>query len=309
MLILCSSAFIPMTNTLQRFLIGLAVLVLAAVNVSSLRAQDAPADSLRAWQTQATGQLSASQAGFQNWQEGGVNTLALSAGINGKASRTTDRWEQVYESRFAFGLVKQDTLDLRKAEDLIVLRSTVKYRGDGFFFNFRPTLSASLRTQFAEGFNYDKDPLDQGRPLPAKVSAFFSPATVTQSLGLTYKPVEWFTQRIGIAAKETVVMVERFRPLYGVEPDNPVRFEAGMESFTEVDKELFENVHYQSKLGLFASFNQPDKPDALWENLITMQVNRWLNVSFEFVTVYDLDISNAAQLKEVLSLGVSFNLL
>lgn len=298
-----------MTYALPRSIPFVTVFVLAALGVPRLMAQNAPADSLKAWKTEAVGQLSASQAGFQNWQEGGVNTLALSAGINGKASRTSNRWEQVHEARLTFGLVKQDTLDVRKAEDLILLRATVKYRGEGFFADFRPTFSASLRTQFAEGFNYDKDPLGLGRPLPAKVSAFFSPATLTQSVGLTYKPVAWFTQRLGIGAKETVVTIDRFRPLYGVKPDKPVRFEAGLESFTEVDKEVFENVHYQSKLGLFASFNQPDKPDALWENLITMKVNRWLNVSFEFVTVYDLDISSDAQLKEVLSLGVAFNLL
>ncbi len=62
-------------------------------------------------------------------------------------------------------------------------------------------------------------------------------------------------------------------------------------------------------MSLFASFNKPKNPDALWENLITMKVNRWLNVSFEFVTLYDLDITSEVQLKEVLSVGVSFSLL
>lgn len=298
-----------MATALRGSLTYAMALVLASAFVPSLKAQEAPPDSAAAWMTEATGQLSFSQAGFQNWQEGGVNTLALSTGLNGKASRTAHRWKQTHELRLAFGLVKQDTLDVRKAEDLIQLRSTFKYSGEGFFAKFQPTLSASLRTQFAEGFNYDEDPLGLGRTLPAKVSAFFSPATLTQSAGLTYQPVDWLTQRLGFGTKETVVTIERFRVLYGVDPEDAVRFEAGLESFTEVDKEIVENVFYKSRLGLFASFNKPENPDALWENLVTMKVNAWLNVSFEFVTVYDTDISDEVQLKEVLSVGVSFILL
>ncbi len=298
-----------MATALRGSLIGMTALVLAAAFVPSLMAQDAPADSAAAWMTEATGQLSFAQAGFRDWQEGGVNTLALSSGINGKANRTSNRWEQTHEMRLAFGFVKQDTLDFRKAEDLIQFLSAFQYQGASFFERFNPTFAASLRTQFAEGFNYSEDPLDLDRALPAKVSAFFAPATLTQSVGLTYKPLEWLTQRLGVATKETVVTIERFRVLYGVDPEDAVRFEAGMESFTEVDKEVFENVLYKSKLSLFASFNRPDKTDALWENLITMKVNRWLNVSFEFVTLYDLDITSEVQLKEVLSVGVSFILL
>ncbi len=298
-----------MATALRGAWIGTTALVLAAASVPSLMAQDAPADSAAAWMTEATGQLSFAQAGFRDWQEGGVNTLALSSGINGKASRTSNRWQQTHEMRLAFGFVKQDTLDFRKAEDLIQFLSAFQYQGTGFFERFNPTFAASLRTQFAEGFNYNEDPLGQDRALPANVSAFFAPATLTQSMGLTYKPLEWLTQRLGVAMKETVVTIERFRVLYGVDPEDAVRLEVGLESFTEVDKEVFENVFYKAKLSLFASFNRPKKPDALWENLITMKVNRWLNVSFEFVTLYDLDITSEVQLKEVLSVGVSFILL
>ncbi|MFQ5570771.1 MAG: DUF3078 domain-containing protein [Rhodothermales bacterium] len=300
-----------MIYTLRGFLTCTVLLGLLTAAAPLLKAQDTAPDSVEApiWTTEVTGQFSASQAGFQNWQEGGINTLALSTGINGKATRVSNAWEQTHETRLAFGLVKQDTLDVRKAEDLVQILSSFRYKGSGFFERFHPTFAAGLRTQFAEGFNYDKDPFGKGRALPVKVSAFFAPATLTQSIGLTYQPAAWFTQRIGIGAKETVVTIERFRVLYGVDPEDAVRFEAGLEAFTEVNKELVENVIYKSKLSLFAAFNQPEKPDLLWENLVTMKVNRWLNVTFEFVSLFDRDISEDVQLKEVLSLGVSFILL
>ncbi|HMB93570.1 MAG TPA: DUF3078 domain-containing protein [Rhodothermales bacterium] len=275
-----------------------------------LYAQEATPDSLLGvWINQAKVQLAATQSGFQNWQGGGANTMAFSTGLKGKAKQRTEQWQKVYDVRLTFGLLKQDTLDFRKAEDLILLAATFQYKGDGFFKQFRPTVAADVRTQFAYGYNYDKDPFKAGYKVPVKVSAFFAPATISQSLGLTYQPAEWFTKRIGLGTKETVVTIERFRPLYGVDPNQTVRFEAGLEAFTEVDKEIFKNIQVQSKLGLFAAFNMVEQPDALWENLITMKVNGWFNVSFEAVTLYDEDISKQVQLREVLSLNIAVNLL
>lgn len=277
---------------------------------ASLWAQEAvPSDSLRAWNVEVLGKLAASQAGYQNWQEGGINTLAFTVSTAARAKRTTGAWQQSYQGRLAFGQVKQDTLDFRKADDVIRLAASLQYNGEGFFATFNPTVAAEVRTQFAKGFNYDKDPLGQGRTPPVLVSAFLAPGTFTESIGLTYDPNDWFTQRIGLGIKETVVRLEQLRPLYGLDLDQTVRVEAGLESFTEIERELFENVSLRSALGLFAAFNQADQPDALWENLLVMEINQYLSVNFEFVTLYDRDISTEAQFKEVLSLGVSVTLL
>lgn len=284
------------------------VLLVLAAALTPLTAYAQDADTTR-WVTDVVGQLTGSQAGFQNWQEGGINTLATSAVLTGQAQQNADRWVNTYESKLAFGLIKQDDNGLRKAEDQINLRAAFKYRGDGFFQLFRPTLGLALRTQFAKGFNYDKNPYADGGPVPVAVSAFLAPATITQSLGLTYAPNEWFRQRVGVGLKETLIRIERFRPLYGLRLDQGLRFEAGLDSFTEVDKEIAKNVRLQSKLGLFAAFNQPDKPDLLWENLVQMKVNSWLSVNFEFVSLFDRDISDAVQLKEVLAVGISFVLI
>ncbi|MDX1430566.1 MAG: hypothetical protein R3282_09770 [Rhodothermales bacterium] len=150
---------------------------------------------------------------------------------------------------------------------------------------------------------------DYGVQPEVKVSDFFAPAYITQALGLTYSRDDWFTQRFGLGTKETVVRLEELRGLYGLDPDESVRFEAGLESHTEVNRALAKNVNYKSVLSLFAAFNNPDKPDAIWENLITMKVNDWLQTNFELVLLYDDDVSSKVQLKEVFSVGVTFLLL
>lgn len=294
----------------MRFFLGILCLFAVPAALAQEPADPAAAeDSVEvlgpAWSTDLTSKLSASQAAYRNWTQGGVNTLAFAVQLDGDAVRTSESWEQKHDLRLGFGLVKQDTLEVRKAADEIRLNSSLQYKGNGFFRHFNPTVASGIRTQFAAGFNYKKNPFEDGRPPPVKVSDFFSPAVFTQSIGLTYDPARWFTQRLGFGGKETVVLIDRFRRLYGLDPDQPVEFELGLESRTELDREVFENVRVQSTLALFAAFNKPDMPDLLWENLIAMQVNSWLSVNFEVDTLYDRDISNLLQVKEVLALGIS----
>ena len=259
------------------------------------------------WTKSLVGRLSGAQAGFSNWAEGGVNTVALTVGLDGKAVKKTDTWTNSNELRFSFGLVRQDTLDFRKAEDLIRLRTSLKYTaGEGALATLQPTMAAGLRTQFAPGLNFEKDPLGTGRELPVKVSDFFSPASITQTIGLTWDPNPWLTQRVGIAAKETIVLIEELRPLYGVSMDKTFRAELGIEAYTDFEKQLAENVQYKSTLGLFAAFGSQDAPDLIWENAIAMKVNSLLNVNFEWTLLYDKDVATDIQAKEVFSVGFSY---
>ena len=267
------------------------------------RAQEPDSVELPHWVIDLAGKLSGSQAGYHNWTEGGVNSLASAALLTGTFERTSRNWLQTYEARLGIGVVKQDTLDLRKADDVIRLRSQVSYKGNGFFRKFNPTAAADVRTQFAPGFAYDKNPFPNGTELPVKVSDFFSPATFNQSLGLSYDSDWGFDQRLGIGAKETVVLIDSLQQLYG--QDGTVRFQLGLESQTQIDREVFDNVTYKSTLGLFAAFNREELPDMLWENVLVMKVNSWLSADFELVTLYDRDINDVIQVKEVISIGVS----
>ncbi|GAB5521305.1 MAG: DUF3078 domain-containing protein [Rhodothermales bacterium] len=289
-----------MKTTRYTLLMGLLLVMIAPAN-----AQDAEAPP-EGWNTGLIGKAALAQVGFQNWNEGGVNSLSISTGLDGSAKKTDGRLQQAHEMRLAYGLIKQGEQDLRKAEDLISLKGTWLYQGEDFFARFKPTFGATLRTQFYEGLNFDKNPFGDDRPPPVKVSDLFAPATLTQSLGLTYAPEPWINQSLGVAAKETVVTIERLRPLYAVDPDKSIRFEVGLEAVTNVDKQLMENINYKSTLRLFAAYNQTGAPDLLWENLIAMKVNEWISVNFELTTLYDADITKQLQLKEVLTVGLSY---
>jgi len=271
--------------------------------------QTAQTDSTRQpWRKQATVSLNGAQTAFHNWAQGGLNALALSGSFQTRWEREDGLWAQTHEGRLGFGIVKQDTLDLRKSDDQIRLETQLRYKGQNFFSVFQPTLAFSFRSQFAAGFNYDRNPFRDGRRPPVQVSDFFAPATFQQSVGLSYRNGNTFRQRVGLAGQQVVVTIPRLRTLYNVEDDQVARVEAGLESRTEVNTPVAENVRYRSEIGFFLAFNR-DVPDLTWDHNVEMRVNSWLTTNLQVQMVYDRSVSNALQLKEVLSLGVRFRLI
>ena len=300
----------PIHASLPRFsVITSLILPLFILHHAEARNSDFPDSlSVKPWTTEVVARILASQTGTQNWVEDGANTLHSTLRFDITTTRTSKTWDQKHESRLALGVVKQDTLNFRKADDEIRLRSTFRYHGEGFFKHINPTIATDFSTQFASGFNYKKNPFVDGGPAPVKVSGFFAPATFSQTLGLTYAPQKSFQHRMGVGAKQTIVSIEHIRPLYNLSLDQSTRLEMGFESRTEVDKEVFENVHLKSSLGLFAAFNKANVPDLLWESQVQMKVNKWLGVNMEFKALYDRDIARQLQLKESFSLGVVYSI-
>ena len=303
---------------------GMGPPVLAQPNLPSLpNPQESPtSDTADAeWDSELTGKVSVSQAAYRNWQEGGVNSLAFTTSLDGATERVGDRWAQAYTARFALGYVNQEDQEVRKAEDRIRLQANLQYQGDGFFNTFSPTLAGDLRTQFAPGFAYSENPYQDQADVeptnprldedpPVRTSSFFAPGTVTESIGLTYDPLDQLSLRLGVAAKQTVVTEPNFRVLYGLDPDNLVRAEAGGQFSANLDQSLSESIRYRSQLDVFFAVNQLDNPpDAVWDNVINLQVNDWITTDLEFVALFDEDTSSEIQIREAISVGVSFTLL
>jgi len=277
------------------------------------------ADSGQGFQYEVVGQFSGTQSAFKDWQEGGLNSLSFTVGANGTVERESGRWTQRHELRLGFGLLTTEADEegepIRKSEDRIRVESNSRYAGDGFLRRFEPTISGRLRTQFAKGFDYTENTFPAGHPFagrepPVQTSEFFAPAFLTQTLGLTYAPKEWYTVRLGAASKQTIVRDEQLGVLYDIDPDERARVEVGAELAGTVDREIAANVRYKSSATVFFSAGQIEKPpDVVWENYFTMKINDWLTTNLEVTAMFDENTSDAIQLKEVLSLGISIDLI
>ncbi|MCH8031092.1 MAG: DUF3078 domain-containing protein [Bacteroidetes bacterium] len=296
---------------------SLLAVTLFVVLAAALHAQDEdppPLTQSDGWQSSVLASLAASQAAYSNWQEGGINALAFNSGAAGRFERVLGAFKQVHNLDLEFGQFKLDTLAFRKAADLIRYAFALQYQATGVF---QPTFALEARSQFAQGFDYNPEPMDYPASLPVvagqqlQVSAFGSPAYLTQIVGVTYDPGSWYTARFGVGVKETIVSIERLRPVYGNALDESVRVEAGLDLAIQAQRQIMENVVWTSRLGAFQAVNQfgTSAPDTIFENDIAMKVNDFLSVNLGVVTMFDRDVSQNLQFKELLSLGVSFTLL
>lgn len=292
---------------------------LAPTPTQAQSTSSAAADSAEQFQYELAGQFSGTQSAFKDWQEGGLNSLSFTVGVNGTAEQSSGRWTQRHDLRLGFGLLTSEADDedapIRKSEDQIRAESDLRYAGDGFFRRFEPTISARLRTQFAKGFDYTDNPFPEGHPFagqepPVQTSEFFAPAFLTQTLGLTYAPKEWYTVRLSAASKQTIVQDEQLGTLYDIDPGEKIRVEGGAELAGTIDREIASNIRYKSSANVFLSVGQLEEPpDLIWENYFIMKVNSWLTTNLEVTALFDENTTDAVQLKEVLSLGVTVDLI
>lgn len=298
-------------RTLIRWIGGLLTAFCLFTSTRAGYAQTDPFESLEVgeWMHELVGSFSGSQAGYTNWSEGGVNTLSITASLRGKVLGVGQGWKQRHEARLAYGGVKTNGRSYRKTVDEIHGNSAFLHEGDGFWAIFKPTIALDLRTQFVKGLNYRENPFQDGRPLPVKVSAFMAPAYISQTSGLTYERGEWFRQRLGFSSKQTIVVDPQLRPLYGVDSEDLALIEGGLETETSFDRIVLPRTRLKSSLTLFQAFRGLELPDMYWETLLEIQANQWLTTNVSTVFVYNADVSTELQIKEVISVGVSFTLI
>src|SRR5215217_3868370 len=119
-----------------------------------------------------------------NWAGGGVNSVALTLFFNALSEKRSGKnaWRNDFQSQYGF--LRNKGQKSRKNVDRIFFDT--KYNRD---LSSKWSLFANINflTQFAPGYNYS-DSLD----VKTKVSGLFSPAYLTEAIGVEYKPVPYF---------------------------------------------------------------------------------------------------------------------
>ena len=273
-------------------LLGIAFVIPAA-------SQDAPPPAY-GWKTEMTGSLSLTQAGFSNWAQGGENALAWQTSVKANFTRTEKKYSWVNKGKFLYGLSKVGDTGTRKSADELKLE-TVYTRKMNLYLN--PFFAATAITQFAPGYTYDANTKTQ-------VSGLLDPGYFTQSAGLGYSRTDEFKTRLGATIKETVT--RDFPIPYADDPGTSnvekTKVEGGITSTTEVKRKLSENMLYTSELVLFSNLKSMSEIDVDWSSQVVAKVAKYVNVTLSVDVLYDKDIVDKWQLKEVLSLGLTYSI-
>jgi len=264
--------------------------------------QDTAKAPVLGWKHKLVAGVNLTQAAFNNWAQGGENAFAWTASIDGKHQQLQEKTDWTTTYRFAFGQAKLQSSGLRKTDDVIDLATTLTYL---FGTSVNPYASATLKSQFAKGFDY-------GAPGTPAVSKFFDPAYLTQSVGLGYQPVPEIKTRLGAALRETIT--SEFRN-YANDPDVAprdwvsTRVEGGAESITEVEWKFATNMAFTMKLELFAPFKTMDKIIVRDDMGILAKVNELITAGINLQLINDWRVTPRTQTKQTLTFGLSYALL
>lgn len=238
------------------------------------------------------------QAAFSNWVGGGVNALAWASSLHVRMQYQQGAWLWELRTVAEFGQTLVDGA-FRKTNDVLDVQTFAKWEWGA---SFGPQFSASLRTQFADGFDFSK----LGTP---QISGFFDPAYSVQSLGFAYTRSDSLRASVGIAARE--IFTNRF-PNFADDPNTEeierINIRAGVELFAVWLVELFSGVSLRVRTQLFAPFARLGALEVNEHLTVFLKINQFLDTRFTLVLLYQENISKRLQLQQTLELTISFKI-
>jgi len=266
------------------------------------------------WVINGMSTLNFSQVGLQNWTGGGNNTIAVQGLFTTTANYLSKNTFWDNSLLLGYGLTKIGQDPFRKSDDRIMLIS--KY-GINATEEFRYTGLADFRTQFTKGRNYTA-PIDSNTGDFPKTSNLLAPAFLTTAIGFEYTPSKSLSVLLApLSGRFTFVNDPDLSNAgaFGVVPGESLLADIGAFCNILYTDEVVKNVNITSRLNLFSRYNSFSTMIVTWENMITMKVNSFLNVSLATDVFYDQRIpitredgtvGPATQLRNIFSLGIGY---
>lgn len=248
--------------------------------------------------------LNLAQGALSNWQGGGDKSSFSAVGfmnVFAYYKKGRHAWDNTLD--LGYGYINTTSLGTRKSDDRIDLLS--KY---GYDIGKKWYLSTlfNFRTQFSPGYAYADV---SGTQVKTKTSNFLAPAYVLLSLGLDWKPTDYFSIFISpITERWTIVNDDTLsaKGAFGVTPGKKSYNELGAFLSANFNKEIMTNVTYKTRLDLFSNYKKdPQNVDLYWTNVIAMKVNKFLSANLALDFLYDNDAIGKMQIRQLLGVGFS----
>lgn len=259
--------------------------------------EEAPASN---WEHSLRASLTGTQASFRNWNQGGVDNIAVLGATTFNSLYSKDKFSYKLDVNLRYGQTRIGDGDFIKSDDRIRIRNQIsrKFRDERLSAIF----NLNFESQFDKG--YDEPESDQKQ----LVSKFFSPAYISQVLGVGFKPDDYFRLEAGLAMKQTIVNDRSLSGFYNLDPGDTFRNEAGFSFLAGYERQIMENIIYSGYVETFTNVNRSlSSTDVMFVNEISGQINRYISANVELVLAYDDDITEKLQVKQIISVGFSYS--
>lgn len=238
------------------------------------------------------------QIAFTNWVRGGDNSIAWMVFGDFHYDLAGDIWSYKNSIKAVYGRSKVGSSIYKTTDNDLYIENVAIYN---FGWAVSPFVSNSIRSSVAPSYNYKVTP-------EVESSNLFDPGYVTQTIGFIYDKYPNIVTRLGIGFQEVFASSHKEY----TDPVNMVDgfiFETGVESVTDINYKLADNILFQSKIRLFSQFKSLDVWDVRLDNMISAQITKIIAVNFTYLVVYEKAQSPLTQVKEGLQIGINYRLL
>lgn len=256
------------------------------------------------WAKAGTFIINVNQGALRNWAGGGEqNTLGfttlLNYNLNHRKGKIT--WNNYFD--IALGFQNASSFGrFRKIDDRIDITSKYGYQ---FSKKWYAAVLGNFNSQTLAGYNYTDT-------VNIKISNLLTPGKILLSAGIDFRPDKTFTlfvspitSRFILKTDNDFYMVDKF----GVPPNRKSYTELGSFATAKYTKKISPWAFYTGRLDLFSNYKRnPENVDLFFTNLVTMKFNKWLATNISVDMVYDDDVLQKTQLKEILGIGLTLKL-
>jgi hypothetical protein len=259
-------------------------------------------DTTDGWDKGGMVSLTFGQASFTNWSAGGMNSISVNGLSNlfGNYKKGKLTWDNTLDIGYGFQRQgKKENVNLLKTDDKIDFATKLGFKAtDKIYY----AALVNFKTQFTEGFNY---------PDPIPISSFLAPGYLLAAIGIDYKPNKYFSAFIApLTSKSTIVNNDSLSLVgaFGVDPGKSTRIEFGGYIKAAFSKDLTKNINLTTKIDVFSNYlNNPiGQQDVNWELLLSMKINKYMSANISTQVLYDQDVIQKTQVKEILGIGFSY---
>lgn len=265
-------------------------------------------DTLSGWDYGWVAGLNGSQASFSNWSQGGANNIAVTGNSTLQSYYRDGRFSYGFLLNTRYGKTRIDGEGTRKTGDRLSVRNRFVYDLGDNESDLSIYGNINFRTQFDRGFDYESDTGEED----VLISNFFAPAYFSQNIGMVYTPGEHFSFEAGAGLRQTIVnddnVLENNR--YGLPEGDTFRNEAGINLGASYSQNIASNILMSTSVETFTNVNQSlSGTDVFFSGEFVGQINSLINTSLRVDLVYDEDFSKELQVRQSLTVGISFILI
>lgn len=265
---------------------------------------------------------------LKNWANGGESSISslLIFKYNINYLNGNKSWENSMETNFGMQNSKQHPF--RKTQDYFAISTKYGFKKTN---TWKYTYYASLRSQYAKGYNFPND--------STPISKFMSPAYLHAGVGIDFfiaEPLSIFISPLML--KNVIVNDDSLANLgaFGVKaavrnPNGSIRYpgkhfshETGLYAKAQFKKTFDSTLTISSNLELFTAYALSDlNVDFTWTGLLVVNFNKYFAATLSFEMRYDEDaiyfedinkdgikdeLGPRTQFKEIIGLGILYKL-